>query len=238
MDDRKRIAAAIRDYLARSAISREQFAFKTKLGKSTVDKLLTGLFSDRTLVDRREPHRPALRAMPRAPDSPAAPAPRRRLKPLDKPSIAVLPFTNMSGDPEQDYFADGITEDIITALARLRWLFVIARNSTFVYKGKPVDVRAGRARARRALRARRQRAHGRPAHPHHRPADRRRDRQAHLGRALRPRAAGHLRRPGRDHRAASSPRSSRISMPRRASAPRASRRTASTPGGSWCARSA
>jgi adenylate cyclase len=59
----------------------------------------------------------------------------------DKPSIAVLPFTNMSGDPQQEYFSDGITEDIITALARLRWLFVIARNSTFVYKGKAADIR-------------------------------------------------------------------------------------------------
>jgi adenylate cyclase len=58
----------------------------------------------------------------------------------DKPSIAVLPFTNMSGDPEQDYFADGIVEDIITALSRFKELFVIARNSTFVYKGKAVDI--------------------------------------------------------------------------------------------------
>ncbi len=58
----------------------------------------------------------------------------------DKPSIAVLPFTNMSGDPEQEYFSDGITEDIITALSRLRWFLVIARNSTFVYKGRSVDV--------------------------------------------------------------------------------------------------
>jgi adenylate cyclase len=59
----------------------------------------------------------------------------------DTPSIAVLPFANMSGAPEQDYFADGITEDIITGLSRLRWLFVIARNSTFAYKGRGVDVR-------------------------------------------------------------------------------------------------
>jgi adenylate cyclase len=59
----------------------------------------------------------------------------------DKPSIAVLPFDNLSGDPEQDYFADGITEDIITDLTRFRDLFVIARNSTFVYKGRAVDVR-------------------------------------------------------------------------------------------------
>lgn len=59
----------------------------------------------------------------------------------DKPSIAVLPFTNMSGDAEHEYFADGIAEDIITGLSRLRWLFVIARNSSFTYKDRHVDVR-------------------------------------------------------------------------------------------------
>jgi adenylate cyclase len=59
----------------------------------------------------------------------------------DKPSIAVLPFQNMSGDPEQEYFADGMVEEIITALSRIRWLFVIARNSTFTYKGRAVDVK-------------------------------------------------------------------------------------------------
>ena len=59
----------------------------------------------------------------------------------DKPSIAVLPFDNMSGDPEQEYFSDGITEDIITTLSRSDYLFVIARNSTFTYKGKPVKVK-------------------------------------------------------------------------------------------------
>jgi len=59
----------------------------------------------------------------------------------DKPSIAVLPFDNMSGDPEQEYFSDGMTEDIITALSRLRWLFVIARNSSFTYKGKAIDIK-------------------------------------------------------------------------------------------------
>src|SRR5262249_9859303 len=57
------------------------------------------------------------------------------------PSIAVLPFQNMSGDPEQEYFADGIVEEIITALSRFRQLFVIARNSTFTYKGRAVDVK-------------------------------------------------------------------------------------------------
>jgi adenylate cyclase len=59
----------------------------------------------------------------------------------DKPSIAVLPFQNMSGDPEQEYFADGMVEEIITALSRIRWLFVIARNSTFTYKGQSPDVK-------------------------------------------------------------------------------------------------
>src|SRR6266446_3291099 len=59
----------------------------------------------------------------------------------DKPSIAVLPFTNMSGDPEQEYFADGMVEEIITALSRIRWLFVIARNSSFTYKGQAIDVK-------------------------------------------------------------------------------------------------
>jgi TolB-like protein len=59
----------------------------------------------------------------------------------DKPSIAVLPFQNMSGDPEQEYFVDGMVEEIITALSRIRWLFVIARNSSFTYKGQAVDVK-------------------------------------------------------------------------------------------------
>jgi TolB-like protein/Tfp pilus assembly protein PilF len=59
----------------------------------------------------------------------------------EKPSVAVLPFANLSGDPEQDYFADGMVDDIITGLARIKWLFVIARNSTLVYKNRAVDVK-------------------------------------------------------------------------------------------------
>lgn len=59
----------------------------------------------------------------------------------EKPSVAVLPFANLSGDPDQDYFADGMVDDIITGLARINWLFVIARNSSFVYKGRAVDVK-------------------------------------------------------------------------------------------------
>jgi len=72
--------------------------------------------------------------------SPSGPAPPALPLP-DKPSIAVLPFANLSGDPEQEYFADGMAEEIITALSRIRWLFVIARNSSFTYKGQAVDVK-------------------------------------------------------------------------------------------------
>jgi len=68
------------------------------------------------------------------PSRPALPLP-------DRPAIAVLPFANMSGDPEQEYFSDGISEDIITALSKLRWFFVIARNSSFIYKGKAVHMK-------------------------------------------------------------------------------------------------
>lgn len=71
------------------------------------------------------------------PDEPVA---RHALLLPDKPSISVLPFHNLSGDPEQDYFADGMVEDIIAALSRIRWLFVIARNSSFTFKGRPVDI--------------------------------------------------------------------------------------------------
>jgi adenylate cyclase len=138
MDEKKSITAEIRDYLARERISREQFAFKTKLGKSTVDKLLTGLYSDRTLAIVEGHTGLTLRG--KASEAPAVPAPEAPRAP-EKPSIAVLPFVNMSGNPEHEFFADGLTEDIITALARLNWLFVIARNSTFVYKNKPTDVR-------------------------------------------------------------------------------------------------
>ena len=81
---------------------------------------------------------PAAAMSPSGPSSPVLPLP-------NKPSIAVLPFANMSGDPEQEYFADGMVEEIITALSRIRWLFVIARNSSFTYKGQGVDVkRVGR----------------------------------------------------------------------------------------------
>src|SRR5688572_24374450 len=75
------------------------------------------------------------------PPSIALSEPSKPLPLPDKPSIAVLPFENMSGDPEQEYFADGMVEDIITALSRFKSLFVIARNSSFTYKGKAVDIK-------------------------------------------------------------------------------------------------
>lgn len=141
MQDRKHIAAAIRDYLARERMSREQFAFKTRLGKSTIDKLLIGLYSDRTLAIVESHTKLPLRS-PGGRNGNTPPEHTTLNQPtLNQPSIAVLPFANLGGDTGQDHVADGLTEDIITALARLRWLVVIARNSTFVYKGRAADVR-------------------------------------------------------------------------------------------------
>jgi TolB-like protein/class 3 adenylate cyclase len=79
-------------------------------------------------------NRPAPVEQPLPASPPSLPLP-------DKPSIALLPFQNMSGDPEQEYFADGMVEEIITALSRIRWLFVIARNSSFTYKGQAVEAK-------------------------------------------------------------------------------------------------
>jgi TolB-like protein len=78
---------------------------------------------------------------PRTEPVPSNDAPAPALALPDRPSIAALAFHNLSGDPEQEYFADGVVEDIITALSRIRWLFVIARNSSFTYKGRAVDVK-------------------------------------------------------------------------------------------------
>src|SRR4029077_19389849 len=66
---------------------------------------------------------------------------KSRVAQPEGPSIAVLPFTNIGSDPEQEYFSDGMVEEIITALSHMRWLFVIARNSSFAYKGKSPDIR-------------------------------------------------------------------------------------------------
>jgi TolB-like protein/Tfp pilus assembly protein PilF len=85
--------------------------------------------------------RPCVAADVDAPKQPASPLESLSAAQQDKPSIAVLPFLNLSGDPEQEYFSDGVTEDIITALSRLRWFLVISRNSTFVYKGRAVGTK-------------------------------------------------------------------------------------------------
>ena len=97
--------------------------------------------------------------------APVAPAPELAAEPRrpelalpDKPSIAVLPFANLSGDPEQEYFADGMVEEIITALSRIRWLFVIAPQFELHLQRPGGRCEARRARARRALCARGQRA--------------------------------------------------------------------------------
>ncbi len=79
--------------------------------------------------------------VPAPAERPVLPRTPTPLMPPDKPSIAVLPFANLSSDPEQEYLADGMVEDLITSLSRLRWLFVIARNSTFMYKGRATDIR-------------------------------------------------------------------------------------------------
>jgi hypothetical protein len=114
----------------------------------------------------------------------------------DKPSIAVLPFANMSGDPEQEYFADGMVEEIITALSRIRCFFVIARNSSFTLQGPGCRREAGRARAGGSLCPRRLGAESRRSRAHHRAADRCPDRHASLGRSFRRLARGHLRPSG------------------------------------------
>ena len=128
----------------------------------------------------REGERPVSAAVA---DNPVEP-PKLALALPDKPSIAVLPFTNMSGDPEQEYFADGMVEDIITALSRFKSLFVIARNSSFTYKGQRRRREAGRARAWGALRAGRKRAQGKRTVADHRAIDRGSDRRAPVGRSL------------------------------------------------------
>jgi adenylate cyclase len=97
------------------------------LGEQALKNIAQPVHVFRVLAEEKKMPEPAALALP------------------DKPSIAVLPFQNMSGDPEQEYFADGMVEEIITALSRIRWLFVIARNSSFTYKGQAIDVkRVGR----------------------------------------------------------------------------------------------
>jgi len=112
-----------------SAVVREQVADKLPIGFADL-----GAHTVKNIARPVHVFRVEARAAPGAPAAPALALP-------DRPSIAVLPFQNMSGDAEQEYFCDGMVEDIITGLSRIRWLMVIARNSSFAYKGKAVDVK-------------------------------------------------------------------------------------------------
>jgi TolB-like protein/class 3 adenylate cyclase len=111
---------------------RDKLAFSFEdMGEQQVKNIARPIRVHRVLLDERpDPSEPTTAVPPKPP-----------LALPDKPSIAVLPFQNMSGDPEQEYFSDGMVEEIITALSRIRWLFVIARNSSFTYKGQAVDVK-------------------------------------------------------------------------------------------------
>ena len=114
-----------------SASVREQVGEKLPIGFADL-----GEHEVKNIARPLRVHRVDARAEPTGPAAADTP-----LALPDRPSIAVLPFANLSGDPEQDYFVDGMVEDIITGLSRIKWLFVIARNSSFAYKGKFPDVR-------------------------------------------------------------------------------------------------
>jgi TolB-like protein/tetratricopeptide (TPR) repeat protein len=136
-------------------VSRDELLDAVWRGRTVSDATLSSrVNAARTAIGDNGEAQRLIRTLPRkgirfvgevreTPDSPPAPtaAEPARSGELESPSIAVLPFTNMSGDKEQDFFADGMAEDIITALSRCSGLFVIARNSSFLYKGKPVDIR-------------------------------------------------------------------------------------------------
>jgi adenylate cyclase len=143
MGDGVNIASRLESVAAPGAICLSEDAYRQV--KARLDLLVSDL-GQTQLKNIAEPLRiyslavgVAAKTKPATQAESAAPAATPRL--TDKPSIAVLPFTNMSGDPEQEYFVDGMVEDIITALSRFNQLFVIARNSTFTYKGRAVDVR-------------------------------------------------------------------------------------------------
>jgi adenylate cyclase len=158
------IAARLESIAEPGGISISEDAFRQVRGK--IDAVFTDI-GEQILKNIARP----LRVYRVGPQQPAeAPSPALPLP--DKPSIAVLPFQNMSGDPEQEFFSDGITEDITTALSKVRWFFVIARNSSFTYKGHAIGA-TGQPRAGRALCARRQRAQGWQSCSHHRAAHRR-----------------------------------------------------------------
>jgi len=122
------------DEICVSASVREQVGEKLPIGFADM-----GQHGVKNIARPVRVYRVEKRGEPRA--DPADDAVTAPLALPDRPSIAVLPFANMSGDPDQDYFVDGMVEDIITGLSRIKWLFVIARNSSFAYKGKSPDIR-------------------------------------------------------------------------------------------------
>jgi adenylate cyclase len=141
MGDGVNIAARLEGIAAPGAICLSEDAYRQVKGR--LDLAVTDL-GQTQLKNITEPIR-AYSLQICVPPEPTRATPAPALALPDKPSIAVLPFENLSGDLEQEYLADGIVEDIITGLSRIKWLFVIARNSSFTYKGRPVDIgQAGR----------------------------------------------------------------------------------------------
>jgi adenylate cyclase len=137
LGDGVNIAARIEGIAEPGGISISEDAWRQVQGKVAANFVDAGEHSLKNIARPVRVYRLDLVPKPAA----ASKAPRPALALPDKPSIAVLAFNNMSGDPEQEYFSDGISEDIITDLSKLSELHVIARNSTFIYKGKPVDVK-------------------------------------------------------------------------------------------------
>jgi adenylate cyclase len=136
LGDGVNLAARLEGIAEPGGICISEDAFRQVQGKIETEFLDSG---EQALKNIARPVR-IYRAQPASAPVLSVPAPTAFVLP-DKPSIAVLPFQNMSGDPEQEYFVDGMVEEIIAALSRIRWLFVIARNSTFTYKGRAVDVK-------------------------------------------------------------------------------------------------
>jgi TolB-like protein len=136
LGDGVNIAARLEGVAEPGGICLSEDAFRQVRGKVAAEFADIG---DQNLKNIARPLRVYRTGPAPGPEPPTAPATALPLP--DKPSIAVLPFANMSGDPEQEYFADGMVAEIITALSRIRWLFVIARNSSFTYKGQAIDVK-------------------------------------------------------------------------------------------------
>jgi adenylate cyclase len=135
LGDGVNIAARIEGVAEPGGISISEDAWRQVLGKVAASFVDTGEQSLKNIARQVRVYRVELGKQSAAePAAPTLPLP-------DKPSIAVLPFQNMSGDSEQEYFTDGMVEDIITGLSRIKWLFVIARNSTFAYKNRAIDVK-------------------------------------------------------------------------------------------------